>query len=174
MKRNVLVFGLISGLLISVFLVCSMSWCYRTGSFEGNMIMGFSAMFLAFSFIFVAVKNYRYKYNGGVITFGKAFTTGLLITLITSTMYVLSWAIEYHFFMPDWLEMYNAHQLSTLKASGANAAQIAAKTKEIQTMTESYRNPVLFVLFSYMEILPVGLLVSIVTALILKKKIRKI
>lgn len=172
MKRNVWVFGLISGLLISVFTVCSMAWCYKSGNTGGSMVMGFSAMILAFSLIFVAVKNYRDKYNGGVITFGKAFQIGLYISLITSTMYLISWALEYNLYMPDFMDRYTALQLKELQAGGAAAAELAAKTEEMNEMKIAYQNPLIFALYTYREILPVGLIVSLITALILKKKSR--
>lgn len=172
MKRNVIVFGLISGVLISVFTVCTMAYCYRTGSGSsgGNMIMGFTAMLLAFSFIFVAVKNYRDKYNGGVVSFGKAFQIGALIALIGSTMYMISWAIEYHYFMPDWMDRYIANSLTELQKSGAAAKEVAEKTAEYNAMKESYKNPLVFALYTYAEILPMGLLVALIAALILKRK----
>jgi hypothetical protein len=171
MKRNVIVFGLISGTLISVFTVCTMAICYGSEGFEGGgMVLGFSAMILAFSFIFVAVKNYRDKYNGGIISFGRALQIGLLISLIASTMYVVSWAIEYHVFLPDWMEKYTAHSLKALQTSGKSAAKIAEETKMILDQKEAYKNPVMFVLYTYVEILPVGIIVSLITALILRKK----
>ena len=170
MKKNVLVFGLISGVLISLFMVSYMAVCYRSTKFEGSMVVGYLAMLLAFSFIFVAVKNYRDKYNGGVIGFGKAFRMGLFISLIASTMYLIAWAIEYHYFMPDWMDRYSDHLLETMKSSGADTKEIAEKTKEINTMRDSYQNPLVFALYTYAEILPVGLIVSLITALILKRK----
>jgi flagellar biosynthesis protein FliQ len=170
MKRNVWVFGLISGLLISVFMTGSMAWCYQPGHSGGSMVVGYTAMLLAFSLIFVAVKNQRDKYNNGVISFGKAFQIGLLISLICSTMYVIAWAVEYHFFMPDFMDRYTANQIKALHTGGAGAAEIAEKTQEFNLMKESYKNPVVFALYTYMEIFPVGLIVSLITALILKKK----
>ena len=169
MKKNVLVFGLISGALISLFMVSYMAVCYRSTKFEGSMVVGYAAMLLAFSVIFVAVKNYRDKYNGGVVSFGKAFRIGLYISLISSTIYLLAWAIEYHFFMPDWMDKYANHMLETMKNSGASAAEVADQTKEINAMRDSYQNPIVFALYTYAEILPVGLLVSLITALVLKK-----
>ncbi|MEO7214396.1 DUF4199 domain-containing protein [Mucilaginibacter sp.] len=173
MKRNVIVFGLISGLMISVFMVGGMAWCYSSEKLEGSMVVGFSAMLLAFSLIFVAVKNYRDKYNNGVVSFGKAFQIGALIALIGSSMYVLSWGVEYHFFMPDFMDKLTAHNLKVLQGNGVTAAQIAEKTKEFSSQKEMYGNPVLFALITYVEILPVGLIVSVIAALILKRKLNK-
>ena len=170
MKRNVWVFGLISGTLISLFMVSTMAMVYNSGQMGGSMLVGFAAMILALSFIFVAVKNYRDKYNSGVISFGKAFQIGLLISLIASTMYTLSWAIEYHMFLPNWMDKFSEHAIRTLENSGAGAAAISAKTLEIQKMREAYQNPVMFVLYTFIEIFPVGLIVSLIAATLLMKK----
>ncbi|RFZ84995.1 DUF4199 domain-containing protein [Mucilaginibacter terrenus] len=172
MKRNVIVFGLISGLLISAFTVCTMAMCYNSGTLESSMVIGFSAMILALSLIFVAVKNYRDKYNGGVVSFGKAFQIGLLISLIASTMYTLSWAIEYHVFIPDWFDKYTAHALRDLRNSGKSATEIAAKTRELNEMKVAYQNPLIFAAYTYLEIFPVGVIVSLIAALILKRRQR--
>lgn len=170
MKKNVLIFGLISGVLISLFLVFVMAACYKSGTYEGNMVIGFSAMILALSLIFVAVKNYRDKYNGGVVSFGKAFQIGLLISLIASTMYTITWAIDYHYFLPGWMDGFTAHALKEAQDSGKTAKEIAEKTKEIQDMKEAYSNPLIFAAYTFVEIFPVGLVVSLITALILKRK----
>src|SRR4249919_3549917 len=99
MKRNSLVFGTISGVIISAFMGVSMAiMSCGSGDMDGgssSMIIVFSAMAVAFSFIFVGVKNYRDKQNGGIITFGKAFLLGCMISLIASTLYVLTWAVEF-------------------------------------------------------------------------------
>src|SRR5688500_7026342 len=109
MKRNVIVFGLISGLIITAFMVYGTLMCYNNADFDMSMAIGYASMIVAFSFIFVGVKNYRDKYNGGVISFGKAFKTGFYISLVASTMYVVVWLIEYYVFIPDFMEKYTAY-----------------------------------------------------------------
>ena len=170
MKKNVIVYGLISGVAIAVWTVISIGYCYSSGSFEGSMVLGYGAMLLAFSLIFVAVKNYRDKYNGGVISFGSAFKMGLYIALITSTIYVLAWMVDYYVFIPDFMDKYTAHIISKAQSTGAGAAEIAAKTEEINKWKEMYKTPIGVALATYMEILPVGLTVAVITALILKRK----
>ena len=169
MKKNILVFGAISGFIVATWMVISMAWCYSRG-IEGSMLVGYASMILAFSLIFVGVKNYRDKYNGGIISFGKAFQMGLYISLIASTIYVLAWLVEYYVFMPDFMDRYTAHAISKAQSSGANPAELAAKVKEINSMKAMYSTPLMVILFTYMEIFPVGLLVSIITALVLKRK----
>ncbi|MGM9477400.1 DUF4199 domain-containing protein [Pedobacter sp. GSP4] len=170
MKKNVIVFGLIAGLIVSILMVLSMARCYSDPNLEHSMLIGYASMVLAFSFIFVGIVNYRDKYNNGSITFGKAFRIGLLISLIASTLYVITWLIDYYFFMPDFMDRYVAQALREAKAGGASAAEIAKQAKELAVNQELYKNPIMVVLFTYLEILPVGLIISLVAALILKRK----
>ena len=103
MNRIVVICGVISGALVSTFMVCSMAVCYQKEAFEGNMLLGYAAMLLSFSMVFVGIKNYRDKYSGGSVSFGKAFKIGLYITLVASTVYVIVWLIDYYIFIPDFI-----------------------------------------------------------------------
>ncbi|SKB85846.1 DUF4199 domain-containing protein [Dyadobacter psychrophilus] len=170
MKKIILVCGLISGIIVSVFMVSSIAACYSSSDFEGNMLLGYAAMLLSFSLIFVGVKNFRDKYSGGSVTFGKAFQIGLLITLIASTVYVIVWLIDYYLFVPEFMERYTTHVMRELQREGATAQELQEKSLEMEGYREMYKSPLMIILFTYAEILPVGLVVSLLSALILKKK----
>lgn len=131
----------------------------------GSMVIGYLTMLISFSLIFVAVKNFRDKQNGGIISFGKAFQMGLLIALIGSTIYVIAWAMVYNFYMPDFMDKYAASMIKSAKPE--ELKEVTAKAQEYVVM---YKNPLWFSFFTYMEILPVGLIVSLITALVLKRK----
>ena len=170
MKKIVIVCGLIGGLIVTAPMMLFTDACYKSGNFEGSMLLGYASMLLAFSLVFVGIRNYRNKYNNGVISFGKAFKTGLFIVLIASTIYVIVWMVDYHLFMPDFAEKYGAHMVDKLKTSGASQLEIDREAKEMASFAKMYKNPLIVTLFTYAEILPVGLLVTLVSALILKRK----
>ncbi len=170
MKKNILVCGIIGGLITTVMFIITTAITLKGGNFDHGAIYGYTAMILAFSLIFVGVKNVRDGHDGGVISFGKAFKIGLYITLIASTIYVISWLFDYYYFLTDFAEQYSAHVLEKLKASGASAAELAKKTAEMASFSQMYKNPFINALLTYMEILPVGLVVSLISALVLKKK----
>ncbi len=170
MKKIVITNGLISGAIVSTLMGISMAFYSKNANMDHSMVMGYAMMLLSFSLIFVAIKVYRDKQNGGVITFGTGFTIGILISLIASAIYVATWAVEYHYFFPDFMNKYSAHIIEKMKASGATQAAIDKQVTEMNTRAEEYKKPVFFVLFTFAEIFPVGLLVSVVAALILKKK----
>ncbi len=170
MKKIVIVCGMIAGGIETAMLVVMTVLMHNNENYHGSLVLGYATMLLAFSLVFVGVKNFRDKYNGGIIGFGKAFKIGLYITLIASTIYVLVWLVDYYVFVPDYLDRYASEVIQQAKSSGANAAEIDKQTKEIATYKEMYKNPLFVVLLTYAEILPVGLLVSLITAFILKRK----
>ncbi len=177
MKRNILVFGLIAGVIVSTFMAISMavmsSGNWEEGHGSGSMIIGFTAMAVAFSFIFVGIKNYRDKQNGGTITFGTGFLLGLMISLVASTIYVLTWAVEYHYFLPDFMDKYSAMQIKQLRASGLSGAALDKEIKSVETASANYKNPFFFAMYTYAEILPVGIIITLISALILRRKTPK-
>jgi hypothetical protein len=161
MKKVVLVYGIIAGLIVAGMMAFSTGYFCAKGDFEGGMIYGYSAMIIAFSMIFVGVKSFRDKHNGGMINFGKAFKIGLFISLIASTIYVISWLINYYCFMPDFMDKYAAVMLAKAKSSGISADELAKKTAEMAQMKEWYKNPLFVILMTYIEILPVGVLLRL-------------
>ncbi len=170
MKRNVLIFGLVLGTILGVHAIYMMNVVCNNPDMRSNDVVGYAAMIVVFSLIFFGVRNYRNNELGGVISFGKAFRTGAWMALVGSTVYVVFGLTYYYVFAPEFLDKYILHVLSQATRNGATAAELAAKTEEMNQFREMYRNPVFAVLISYAEVLPVGLVVALVSSLILKKK----
>ncbi|MES2748035.1 MAG: DUF4199 domain-containing protein [Bacteroidota bacterium] len=169
MKKTIITYGLIAGLICMSFMIVSTLVWRGTDNANQSMIIGFAGMLIAFIFIFVGIKNYRDKQNGGIISFGAAFKIGFFIALIASSIYTLVWLIEFHFFMPDFMEKFADKEIQGYKSSGLSATELSAKITEIETMRENYKNPLLRICYTLMEILPIGIVVSLISALILKR-----
>ena len=170
MKKSILVFGLVSGVILGVFVF---SINFLSNVFHGhieNEIVGYSAMIIAFSLVFVGTKNFRDKYNQGTVGFGKAFLVGLGISLIGSTIYVGAWLIQYYCFMPDFMDKYSAAMIQKAQHSGLSAEALQKRLDSINSMSRMYKNPIMVVLFTYIEVLPVGIVISLITALILRRR----
>lgn len=170
MKKIVIVCGLISGSIVAIMMVTMIAACYRNADFEGNVFLGYATMLIAFSLIFVGIKNYRDKYNNGVISFGKAFKIGLFISLIAGTVYVVVWLVDYYLFVPDFMDKYTTYVLKQATADGASQLELNSKATEMEDFKQMYKSPLMVVLFTYFEILPVGLVVTLISALLLKRK----
>ena len=164
MKRTILSFGLIAGLILGVFITL-----LALGK-AGNAVWGYSSMIVAFSFIYVGIRNYREKYNNGVVSFGKALRIGLGITLIGSTMYVLIWMITFYCFTPDFMDKYAAAMVKAAHDSGVTGAALDKKLAYIKQMQDSYKSPVFVFFFTYLEVAPVGIVISLIASLILRRR----
>jgi len=166
MKKQILIYGLIGGLISGLWGTFGAHLMPASTSMNTLLWLGYSSMIVAFSLIFVAIKNYKTNFGGGYIAFGKALQIGLLITLVASTIYVAIWLVCSQYFYPDFLEHYMAQLKQQMQAEGKSAAVISQKMAEIA----QYNNPVYKVLGTYAEILPVGIVISLIAALILKNK----
>lgn len=164
MKRNVWIFGLVMGSILCINMVYMVHLCYTNPDFKSNDLVGYAGMVVIFSLIFFGVKNYRDKQLEGLISFGQAFKMGILIATIASIMYVVVWLFYYYLFVPDYLEKYI---LLVLKETPA--ADLPAKTKEMENFKEMYKNPFFVVLITFSEVFPVGLVVSLISAFFLKR-----
>ena len=176
MKKNIIIYGVIAGIVVSVLMLLSVNYlshCEGNVDYDTSMLIGYASMLIAFSMVFVGIRNYRDKYNGGIISFGKSFKIGIMIVLIASTIYVVAWLIDYFFFIPDFMEKYSAHMVDELKASGASQMEIDKQTKEMANFARMYKNPFFNAMMTYVEILPVGLVVTLLSSFILKRESAK-
>jgi hypothetical protein len=171
MKRIVLTFGLISGGVIAALMAITMPLCLNgTLDIKNSEILGYTSMILAFLLVFFGIRSYRENVEGGTITFGRAFKVGILITLVCSAIYVLSWEIVYYNFIPDFADRYAARVMKNMQDHGSSAAELEAQKKEMAQFKVMYANPFFNVGMTFLEIFPVGLAVTLISAAILRKK----
>lgn len=169
MKKIILINGLIAGLIVSGLMVITHPLVEDgTLDYDSGMLVGYTTMLLALSMVFVGIKSYRDQ-EGGFISFGKACRIGLLITLIASVMYGITWDIYYRVAASDFTEKYARHYLEKMKEEGASAEEVSAMQIEMQQFGEMYRNTFIRFGFTLMEILPVGIVITLLSAAILRK-----
>ena len=131
MKKIVLTFGIISGIIIVIGMMFTAFSDLIT--MENGELFGYSTMIIAFSTIFFGIRAYRDKYGQGIIKFGKAFQVGLYISLIGSIFYVTSWMIIYSTSDVPLMDEYYNSQVEKLKSSDMTPEEISA---QIQSMDD--------------------------------------
>ena len=164
MNKIVLKNGLFGSSIVTALLLSVTFYMKANPEKEVSMFFGFAGMLLAFIFVVLGIKQQR-DTNNGFISLGKAFLTGFWITLIISTIYVVVWLIIFYNFFPNFAEHYT--DMAIAKASPDEVTQV---TEEMNSFKEMYKNPIMVILLTYMEILPLGIVFSLISALILKKK----
>ena len=171
MKKIVITYGLIAGAIVSALMYLTIPIGKEDADYSMGQVLGYATMIIAFTMVFFGIKSFRDKYNNGGITFPKAFLTGLYITIIASVMYCLAWEIYYQTSERDFMADYTSSYIEQMKEEGASEAEIEEMTLSMNTMAEYYQNPVIrFLMTFFMEIFPVGLIISVISALILKRK----
>jgi hypothetical protein len=169
MKKTVLTFGLISGAVAALLTFSTMPFVYRFG-FDKGLIVGYTNIVVSLLLVPFGIRSYRENIGGGNITFGRAFAVGILITLISCICYVLAWEIVYYNFLPDFAEKYTAYMVEKAKASGATQQVIDATLQEMKGMKAILDNPLSFAAVGFTEPFPVGLIITTISAAILRKK----
>jgi Protein of unknown function (DUF4199) len=169
MKKTVLTFGLISGLIVSVLMGGSLLLAEKIGSAH-SMALGYTIMVASFLLIYFGIRSYRDNDLAGQISFGRAFACGILITLITTVCYVAMWEVLYFNFMPHFMDGYFAAQIHKVQSSGLDSATIAAQVAAIQRSAQLYQNPFVNMAYTFIEPFPVGLIITLASAAVLRRK----
>jgi Protein of unknown function (DUF4199) len=172
MKKTVLTYGLISGIMISVLMGGSMIFAdkFSSGHSMNSMLIGYTMMVASFLLVYFGIRSYRDNTLGGQISFGRAFACGILIALITCVCYVAMWEILYFNFMPHVMDSYFAAEIQKVQSSGLDPATTAAKVAAIQQSQRLYQNPLVNMAYTFIEPLPVGLIMTLISAAILRRK----
>ena len=169
MKKIVLTFGLISGATISVLMLSVIPFSNQIG-FSRSMVIGYTIMVLAFLLVFFGIRSYRENVGNGQISFGRALGVGVLIMLITCAFYVVTWEFIYFKLLPDFGEKYAAYMVEKARASGASAEQISQQLEQMKQFKKLYDIPLVNAAISFLEPLPIGLVMVLISALILRKR----
>lgn len=174
MQKTIIKYGLISGAIaaaceLGITLVFK-AYGFEKAGFENSAYFGYSLIILSMAVIFFGIKAFRDDVNEGKITFGKGLLIGLGIALISCVCYSLMWLVVYYNFMPNFIEDYAHYCVEKLKASGASEADLLKNQAQLDEMKAIYKTPLGVFGITLMEPLPVGVVVSLVCAFILKKK----
>ncbi len=171
MKKIVLTFGVISGLILSGMMWATMPFMDQIGFDKGHLI-GYTTMVVAFLLVFFGIRSYRENILGGYISFGNAFKVGFLIMLVSCTFYVVSWEILYYNFIPDFGDKYQVYLVETARANGASAEEISKQVQDFEKFKTWYDYNILLnaIITFVVEPFPVGTIMTLISALILKKR----
>ena len=173
MKKTVLTFGLISGVVISVLMMATLPFAHQI-TMNRAMVIGYTTMVLSFLLVFFGIRSYRENVGNGYISFGRALSVGLLIMLITCVFYVATWEVMYHFFMPNFVDEYMTHAVEQVRTSGKSPQEIETEIASMRNMMQLYKSNILVnIAMTLIEPLPVGLLMTLISAVILRKRRRK-
>lgn len=169
MKKTVVTFGLISGGISSLMMLLTLPFMDRIG-FDRGEILGYTTIVLSFLLVFFGVRSYRENVGGGVLTFGRGFTVGLLITLVSCACYVATWQVIYFKLAPGFMDKFAAYSIERARQSGASEAEVQKTAQQMQTFKSMYDKPLVNAAITLIEPMPIGLVVTLISAATLRRR----
>ena len=165
MLKLCLKFGTVAGLLVGVplFLLTVL-----LPSHEEGMLVGYLTMLIALSAVFLAIKRHRDVALGGVIRFWPALAIGLGISVVAGLFYVAAWELAVSVAHLDFADAYAKAQIAQKAAAGVSEAELQGFTAEMEQWRRDYANPLYRLPMTFCEIFPVGVLVSLISAGLLR------
>jgi hypothetical protein len=167
MSRIILIFGIAAGLIVAAPM-CLMVANSEHGSAAQSYFAGYLVMVLALSLIFFGVKRLRDRELGGVIRFVPALLAGLGISAVAGVIYVIGWEITLVVTDFAFIDSYSTAAVEAARAKGASAADIAAIAAQMDEFRRQYANPFFRLPMTFIEIFPVGILISLISAALLR------
>jgi hypothetical protein len=169
MKKTVLTYGLISGGIAAVLLLAHVPFMNSLGGSKG-LIVGYTGIVLSALLIFFGVRSYRENVGNGKISFGRGLAVGILIALISAAGYVAAWEVVYYGSHGKVADHVFDKQVEDLKAAGAPQEKIDETARQVESFKKLYANPFINVAFTFIEPFPVGVLMTLISALILRRR----
>lgn len=167
MQKIALTYGVLAGTIVILSMLLGI---VTSGgeSFWSSEIFGYLIMLTALSMIFVGIKKYRDQEMGGVIKFMPALGLGLAISAIAGVIYVFVW--EIYLISSDYafINDYTAGLIEKAMSEGVSGGALEQVVSEMNQMKESYGKPWFRWPMTFLEIFPVGLLISLVSAALLR------
>jgi len=170
MLRTILKYGVIAGLIVGGFELVTFVAFSGMPPLKYGMVIGYTTMLIALSAVFVGIKRHRDVDRGGVIGFWAAFGVGLGISFIAGIFYVAAWEAVQAMTHMDFASGYAQAIIASEKAKGASAEALAKLTADMEAFKVQYADPMFRLPMTFVEIFPVGVLVSLISAALLRNR----
>jgi len=168
MFRKILIYGSFAGLIVGGELFGVSVGIHGHLGWPWGAVLGYLTMLIALSAVFVAIKRRRDQDQGGVIKFWPAFGLGLGISVIAGVFYVLAWEAALTVTHMDFAGGYAREVIAQAKAKGVAGQALAKVVADMENFKAQYANPLYRLPMGFSEIFPVGVLVSLISAGLLR------
>ncbi|AKA35295.1 DUF4199 domain-containing protein [Flagellimonas lutaonensis] len=168
MKKTIIRYGVYGALTIC--LLSLLGWFAGDNlDYSTKEVIGYASMVVSLSFVYFGIKHFRDKQNGGKISFKKALTIGVLISVITALIFGILDIIYVEYLNPGFMDDYYNHSIEQMKST-LPTAEYEAKVAELEAQKEMFMNPLFTFIVMGMTVFVIGFIISLVSALLLQRK----
>jgi hypothetical protein len=168
MIRFISLFGTLSGLIVAIPMLVVMLAFPPGKLMDLGELYGYLTMIVALTAVFLGIKRYRDKALGGAIKFGPALLVGLGISAVASVVYVLAWEVSLALSGFDFAESYSKFMVASARAKGLSPAELQKAVADAEAFVTMYKNPLYRMPLTFIEMFPVGVLISLISAALLR------
>jgi Protein of unknown function (DUF4199) len=167
MSRYIAIYGFIAGLIVGAPMIYFMLSHSLPSNAEG-LLYGYLTMLVALTAVFLGIKRYRDKVLGGAIKFMPALLLGLGISTVASILYAVAWEISLALTGFDFAASYGRSMVEAARAKGVSPAELQKVIADADAFKKSYSNPLYRFPETFLEMFPVGVLISLISAALLR------
>ena len=164
----ILRYGLIAGLIIGIPMLWRMLAAKPGEVPVVGMLLTYLVMVVALTAVFIGIKAYRDKVLGGVIRFLPALGLGIGISAVASLVYAIAWEVSSAYSTFDFIAFYKAYMIDAVKATNPTPEALQKAIADAEEFAVMYKNPLYRMPMTFIEMFPVGILVSLISAAILR------
>jgi Protein of unknown function (DUF4199) len=168
MIRLISLYGTVAGLIVAIPMVWLMLTLTPGTAPDEGAVYGYLAMIVALTAVFLGIKHYRDKVLGGAIKFVPALLVGLGISAVASVIYVIGWEVSLALSGFDFAESYSKAMVEAARAKGASQTELQKAIADAASFARMYQNPLYRMPITFIEMFPVGVLISLISAALLR------
>jgi hypothetical protein len=169
MKKTALTYGLLSAAVSTAMMFITVPFI-RPESQGTADVLGYTSILLSALFVFFGIRSYRENAGEGRMTFGRGLAVGLIITLISTVCYAAAFEVMYFKLVPDFGERFSTCMVEHARAAGSTSEEVERVAGRAQVLKQLYDNPATNAALTFATSFPIGLVVALISAAILKRK----
>lgn len=167
MKNVVIKYGSFSTLLLVVLMSLSF-FMADDSNYSVQEIIGYSSMVISMVFVFLGIRYYRDYERNSEISFVQALKLGLLIALVPSVAFGVFDVVYTEFINPDFMENYQQYYVEQMKGT-MSEEEFEVAVAQMKSQMEMFQNPVAQFFIMGLTVFLIGIVASLLSALVLKK-----
>ena len=168
MKNIIWKFGLGIGFAMALVMIIGTLAAGTPPDYGVMEIIGYTGFILSALVIVLGIKVYRDRIAGGKISYRKGFTVGIGITAVAALVVGIYTFVHIAWMDPDFGESYIEWQIEEMKSEGIAAAELEREVVALREKQEMLGSPFMQAIVMYATILVIGLLITLISAAILK------
>lgn len=168
MTRIILIYGFVAGFIVAVPMLWGMLSMTEATIPDNAALIGYVTMLVALTAVFLGIKHYRDRVLGGVVGFVPALVVGLGISAVASVFWAVGWEISLALTGFDFPETYLNASLDAARSRGASDAELRQIVEDGSAFARMYANPLIRFSITFVEMFPIGVLISLVSAALLR------